>query len=1001
VSAPALPALGDHDSVRVIASGGMGLVLEVRNRRTGASYAAKVILQARDPHARERFRREAELVARCDQHPGIVKVHTLGETREGSLYMILDLVRGESLDALLRREGRLEARRAATLALGIANALGFVHERGILHRDVKPSNVLLDATAPDPFGAPRLTDFGLATARDVQRLTVTGTFLGTLHYAAPEQAAGRATSAASDVFSLGCVLFHALSGTTAIDAGTSLELMARLSDERPLDDVRTRAPDVPASLAAIVARAVTKDPAERYANGRALARDLERFLAGEDVKFVPARRRRRQGLLMLAGAALTATVLATVAGLLLHGQHVRAGEALAAAHDEVARARATRARPNATEAELAEARERLRRATEGRALATRLGADPDEALGREIAILDDDLAGAVARAALARGDAAAALATIDASAAGAPSPRNRALRGRALLSLGRPEEALREVEGGKDAEALEVAGDAHVALEHPDRAVEAYGRALALAPRAAEPRLRARRGGAAALAGDDAVARADATALVGNPPALPQDAASIAAIGSIAPALYRRGLAAKAGGGRDLEAAWRLAPPPPALEAGVMKAWAAAADADAAAWNAERIALLRLNDADIDRLAAILEVAARIRRFDPGASMPEIAESLQFFRNGISTRLTEKGTSAAAHRILALAPDDPNVLFVIGSLADGSPGNGLREGLDAFYRALAHLTESSAGHDSRFPSNITITVCQFLERNALPLEAEPLLHGGEVAGTSSAWESLGALFMVRCRYELALRCFERGERCPTPEGNRPDAGSFVVRRADALASLGRIEEAAELALSFHEANPANDAGTVALANVRDRTGDWDGVLALADPSRVTSGTLGLLVVRALSRTGRPEEARAILARLKGRTKLQEDMRWVEGEIALDEARRQIAALLRDGKKDEALARARRLSDESQTQGATAILAATLNRCGLAREAVGAVDRIAKPGAPAKLERGLALVTLADLEGARAVVADMKRHGDAYEARPLEAALALAEKGKGR
>ncbi|HZV01951.1 MAG TPA: protein kinase, partial [Planctomycetota bacterium] len=129
--------------MRRIGAGGMGTVHEVRNKRTGARYAAKT-LAAETPRARERFRREAELLARCDQHPGIVKVHALLETRDGRHVLVMDLVEGESLATIVEREGQLEPRRAAGIALEVARALGFAHERGIVHRDVKPENVLVD-----------------------------------------------------------------------------------------------------------------------------------------------------------------------------------------------------------------------------------------------------------------------------------------------------------------------------------------------------------------------------------------------------------------------------------------------------------------------------------------------------------------------------------------------------------------------------------------------------------------------------------------------------------------------------------------------------------------------------------------------------------------------------------------------------------------------------------------------------------------------------------------
>src|SRR5262249_37408316 len=139
------------------------------------------------PVTRERFRRESELLARCDRHPGIVKVHALGETSEGLLYIIMDLVEGASLDRLLEQE-RLSPRRTAEIYRDVARALGHAHALGIVHRDVKPTNVLLDAQ-----GTPKLTDFGLATTCDLETLTRTKTFVETFLYCAPEQVVGNGT----------------------------------------------------------------------------------------------------------------------------------------------------------------------------------------------------------------------------------------------------------------------------------------------------------------------------------------------------------------------------------------------------------------------------------------------------------------------------------------------------------------------------------------------------------------------------------------------------------------------------------------------------------------------------------------------------------------------------------------------------------------------------------------------------------------------------------------
>ncbi len=313
--------LGDYEIIRPIASGGMGAVFEVEHRGTRARYAAKVVKNAGDARARERFRREAELLARVDRHPGIVRIHSFGETPEGGLYMIMDLVRGESLETKLEREGKLAPHRAAALARSVAVALGAAHALGVVHRDVKPANILVDAAS----GEPRLADFGIAAARDLERLTKTGAFVGTVAYVAPEQARGEPASPASDVFSLGAVLFEMLAGHPPILGATPVQLLSQLVSDEPIPDVRTVRPEVPAPLAAVVGRALEKDPARRPADGEALAAELDLFLAGLGAK--PSRRARPRRALLAAAAAL---VLALALGLaLLHGAGGDAGDASA------------------------------------------------------------------------------------------------------------------------------------------------------------------------------------------------------------------------------------------------------------------------------------------------------------------------------------------------------------------------------------------------------------------------------------------------------------------------------------------------------------------------------------------------------------------------------------------------------------------------------------------------------------------------------------------------
>jgi tRNA A-37 threonylcarbamoyl transferase component Bud32/tetratricopeptide (TPR) repeat protein len=301
--------LEDFEFLRLIGKGGMGTVHEVRNKRTGARYAAK-ILAAETPRARERFRREAELLARCDQHRGIVKVHALVEARDGRQMLVMDLVDGESLAAVIEREGRLEPRRAGAIALEVARALAFAHERGIVHRDVKPENVLLDRE-----GRPRLGDFGLATARDLERMTLTGQFVGTPLYCAPEQAIRGALEPrpTADVFSAGAVIFAMLAGEPPFPSDSPLGVIQRLAAPEPARDVRLLAPETPPALAAIVARALAKDPRQRYAHGGELARDLERFFAGESTAASARGGTRR--VLGLGAIALALAVAAVLIGM--------------------------------------------------------------------------------------------------------------------------------------------------------------------------------------------------------------------------------------------------------------------------------------------------------------------------------------------------------------------------------------------------------------------------------------------------------------------------------------------------------------------------------------------------------------------------------------------------------------------------------------------------------------------------------------------------------------
>ena len=315
---------GRYRLTRRIATGGMGTVYEGVDERLGRLVAVKVLKAeyADDPMSLERFSREARSAARLD-HPNIAQIYDSGRD-EARSFIVMEYVDGPHLGQMLETEGRLPPPQAVEIATQVCSALGAVHAVGIIHRDIKPGNVLLA-----PNRRVKVTDFGIAQAQGLAALTGTGTVLGTAHYLSPEQASSQGVTPASDVYAAGVLLYQLLTGSVPFE-GDSPVAVALSHATKEVPPVGLLAPGVPPRLAAIVARATAKDPRLRFADGGQMAAELRATSASQPTMSIPvapvptapashvaagSAHRRRSSVPMLAGLAGGGLLLAGLVAL--------------------------------------------------------------------------------------------------------------------------------------------------------------------------------------------------------------------------------------------------------------------------------------------------------------------------------------------------------------------------------------------------------------------------------------------------------------------------------------------------------------------------------------------------------------------------------------------------------------------------------------------------------------------------------------------------------------
>jgi serine/threonine protein kinase len=314
-----LGRLGPYRILRVLGRGGMGVVFEAEDAQLGRPVALKVMRPylAASADARQRFQREARATAAV-KSDHIITIYQVGEDR-GAPYLAMELLPGEALERRLARGDRPDTAEVLRLAREMALGLAAAHERGLIHRDLKPGNVWLEA----PAGRVKLLDFGLArAAKDDAHLTRSGAVLGTPAYMAPEQARGDKLDHRADLFSLGAVLYQLCTGQMPFGGETAMAVLTALAVENP-KPVREIAPDVPPALADLVMHLLAKAPADRPQTAKEVVAALQ-TIEREAAPAPPGAEAGRPPLAVARGGRRRAAGRAGAAGLVLRpGRHPR------------------------------------------------------------------------------------------------------------------------------------------------------------------------------------------------------------------------------------------------------------------------------------------------------------------------------------------------------------------------------------------------------------------------------------------------------------------------------------------------------------------------------------------------------------------------------------------------------------------------------------------------------------------------------------------------------